>query len=168
MTSYIEINVQSNMDGIEKIESTLKFAHVYGKHSNDKRVGYEDELEVAYFSGYINKDIAFLHKSSKTLIQADLLFNLPATEQYGSKEAALSGIARLVHTHFSPHSRLHRWLLMAGAKDKAAMKRDASTVADWEFNRVIPCHGDIIETGGKQAWLSAYESFLSPEGHKTN
>ena len=30
--------------------------------------------------GHANKDIAFLHTDSKTLIQADLLFNLPAIE----------------------------------------------------------------------------------------
>lgn len=34
-----------------------------------------------YFSGFVNRDVAFLHASSRTLIQADLIFNLPATEQ---------------------------------------------------------------------------------------
>ena len=35
----------------------------------------------SYFSGFRNKDVAFLHAPSKTLIVADLIFNLPATEQ---------------------------------------------------------------------------------------
>jgi hypothetical protein len=35
----------------------------------------------SYFSGFQNKDVAFLHKASKTLIVADLLMNLPAKEQ---------------------------------------------------------------------------------------
>jgi len=35
----------------------------------------------SYFSGFKNKDVAFLHSPSKTLIVADLIFNLPATEQ---------------------------------------------------------------------------------------
>ena len=35
----------------------------------------------SYFSGYVNKDIAFYHKASKTVIAADLLFNIPGTEQ---------------------------------------------------------------------------------------
>lgn len=35
----------------------------------------------SYFSGFRNKDVAFLHSPSKTLIVADLIFNLPATEQ---------------------------------------------------------------------------------------
>jgi len=35
----------------------------------------------SYFSGFRNKDVAFLHKPSKSLIEADLLLNLPANEQ---------------------------------------------------------------------------------------
>jgi hypothetical protein len=34
-----------------------------------------------YFSGFMNKDVAWFHKSSKTLVVADLIFNLPGTEQ---------------------------------------------------------------------------------------
>lgn len=36
---------------------------------------------LSYFSGFKNKDVAFFHPASKTMIEADLLFNLPATEQ---------------------------------------------------------------------------------------
>lgn len=39
---------------------------------------------ISYFPGFRNKDVAFLHVPSRTLIQADLLFNLPATEQVSS------------------------------------------------------------------------------------
>ena len=35
----------------------------------------------SYFSGFKNKDVAFFHPASKSLIEADLLFNLPPTEQ---------------------------------------------------------------------------------------
>ena len=35
----------------------------------------------SYFSGHQNKDVAFFHPASKSLIEADLLFNLPPTEQ---------------------------------------------------------------------------------------
>jgi hypothetical protein len=39
---------------------------------------------LSYFSGFKNKDVAFYHPSTKTMIQADLLFNLPPTEQVES------------------------------------------------------------------------------------
>ena len=35
----------------------------------------------SYFSGHKNKDVAFFHKASTTLLAADLLFNLPPYEQ---------------------------------------------------------------------------------------
>jgi len=34
----------------------------------------------SYFSGFGNKDVAFFHEPSKSLITADLIFNLPANE----------------------------------------------------------------------------------------
>ena len=58
------------------------------------------------------------------------------------------------------------------------MKRDAKTVSEWDFDRIIPCHGvctdcirlsetsfltstqDVIETGGKAAWDEVYKWYL--------
>jgi hypothetical protein len=39
--------------------------------------------QFSFFSGFGNKDVAFFHPESKTMIQADLLFNLPGYEQVG-------------------------------------------------------------------------------------
>jgi len=44
---------------------------------------------------------------------------------------------------------------------ESAMKRDAQIVAGWDFDRIIPCHGDVIETKGKEAWRSTYKAYLS-------
>jgi hypothetical protein len=41
-----------------------------------------------------------------------------------------------------------------------AMTRDAKVVAAWDFDRIIPCHGDVIESTGKEKWLSTFEQFL--------
>jgi hypothetical protein len=58
------------------------------------------------------------------------------------------------------------------------MARDAKTVAGWDFDRIIPCHGvsvhgegclsgvtvfyfqDVIESGGKAAWCEAFKWYL--------
>lgn len=39
------------------------------------------DCPLSFFSGFKNKDVAFFHPESKTLIQADLLFNFPCYEQ---------------------------------------------------------------------------------------
>jgi hypothetical protein len=41
------------------------------------------------------------------------------------------------------------------------MRRDAKKVAEWDIERVVPCHGDVINEGGKEAWTSTYEWFLN-------
>jgi len=38
----------------------------------------------SFFPGFLTKEVAFFHKDSKSLIEADLLFNLPPKEQVGS------------------------------------------------------------------------------------
>jgi len=40
------------------------------------------QIKLHYFPGHVNKEIAVLHVPSKTLVEADLYFNLPPTEQY--------------------------------------------------------------------------------------
>ncbi|KAG0149102.1 hypothetical protein CROQUDRAFT_74496 [Cronartium quercuum f. sp. fusiforme G11] len=118
------------------------------------------ELKAEYFDGFINKDIAFLHVPSKTLIEADLLFNLPAKEQYSkSNESPTTFLDRF--TCLKPDTILHRrFLYNVAAKDKASMARSADRVDKWDFDRIIPCHGDVIEVGGKKAWRSAFAMFF--------
>jgi hypothetical protein len=44
--------------------------------------------------------------------------------------------------------------------DYLLMRRDVKRVAEWDFERIIPCHGDVLDAGGKEAWASTYEWFL--------
>ncbi|KAI0031317.1 hypothetical protein K488DRAFT_79119 [Vararia minispora EC-137] len=125
--------------------------------------GFENDIQSCYFSGFINKDVAFFHKASRTLIQADLLFNTPCKEQYSMygwpwrSGRTLFGL----FGGFSPYSGFHKWITKnLGSKDPEAMKRDAKTVSEWDFERIIPCHGDVIEKDGKIAWQSAFTHWL--------
>lgn len=77
----------------------------------------------SFFSGFVNKDVAFFHTASKTLIQADLLFNLPCTEQYSNTKS--SGSVPLISSYLNPHTYLHRQFLWMTGKDKACVQKDA-------------------------------------------
>jgi len=135
----------------------LKFDGVYGKDPADTKYGFEDEIQACFFSGFKMHDLAFNHIASGSLIVADLLFNLPAKEQYSQSKS--SGSFPLVG-QFSPYTWTHKKLVWSMGADKEAMKRDAKTVAGWNFTRVIPCHGDVIEGTGKQAWEEVYKWYL--------
>jgi hypothetical protein len=37
------------------------------------------------------------------------------------------------------------------------MSKNAKLVSAWDFDRIIPCHGDVITAGAKEAWNSTYE-----------
>ncbi|KAF5352157.1 hypothetical protein D9758_009199 [Tetrapyrgos nigripes] len=120
-------------------DKSLKFDGVWGRDPPDTMYGFEEEIKHCYFSGFINKDVAFLHVESKTLIEADLLFNLPPKEQYSQSPSSgqVPGFS-----NFGPSSWLHSKVSSAMNVDSArAMKFDVKTVTSWDFDRIIPCHG---------------------------
>ncbi|PIL29221.1 hypothetical protein GSI_09270 [Ganoderma sinense ZZ0214-1] len=128
----------------------------WGADPPNTKYGFEDDIEHCYFSGFLNKDVAFLHKDSRTLIQADFLFNFPAHEQY----SLAGGTPFFSWSSWNPLSWTNRKTVWWLGHDKEAMRRDVKTVANWDFDRIISCHGDVIETGGKKAWTEAYRDFL--------
>ncbi|KNZ50293.1 hypothetical protein VP01_44g1 [Puccinia sorghi] len=155
----------------------------------DDRV-LKDEIKAEYFDGFINKDIAFLHVPSKTLIQADLLFNLPANEQviqdswyhfkplYSKSKESATNFTSWFGT-LKPDSVFHqRFVYNLAAVNKTPIRSMAHSVYkvdQWDFDRIIPwlffpgvvfsfslvsSHGDVIETGGKEAWRKAYKLYF--------
>ncbi|OBZ77221.1 hypothetical protein A0H81_02591 [Grifola frondosa] len=115
------------------------------------------QIQHCYFSGFKNKDVAFFHPASKSVIEADLLFNLPATEQYSMTKS--SGYFP-ASSNLNPYSWFHKRFAWSLGVDKEAMKRDVKTVAGWNFERIIPCHGDVIEKNANTAWREAYKWYL--------
>ncbi|KAJ8585109.1 hypothetical protein M405DRAFT_825704 [Rhizopogon salebrosus TDB-379] len=134
-------------------DKSLRFDGLWGSDPPDTNYGFEDEIKHCYFPGFRNKDVAFLHVQSKSLIEADLLLNLPATEQYSKSSSSAYG-------NVKPDSWLHRTLIKGTTVDAKAMRRDATTVANWDFDRIIPCHGDVIETDGNKMWRALYRSYI--------
>ncbi|CAI4211076.1 unnamed protein product [Parascedosporium putredinis] len=45
-------------------------------------VAFDHDFEVEYVDAHPNRELVFYYKPDRVLIQADLMFNLPATEQY--------------------------------------------------------------------------------------
>ncbi|KDQ60122.1 hypothetical protein JAAARDRAFT_32495 [Jaapia argillacea MUCL 33604] len=146
----------------KKKEEGLKFD---GSFDSQDKFGFEDDIKHCYFSGYKNKDVAFFHPASKSMIEADLLLNLPAKEQYsktGSSGAIpiIDSFSPFSWAQMNPYSWAHKKFAWSLGVDKEAMKRDVKTVAGWDFERIIPCHGDVIETDAKKAWEAVYQYYI--------
>jgi len=137
-------------------EKDLKFDGAYGHDPAGTKYGYEEEILVEHFTGHQNKDLAFYHIASKSLIEADLLFNFPAKEQHSKA----GGFNLLTGLSAGPDSGIHKNLVKGVTTDKAAMKKSATVVANWDIQRIIPCHGDVIEKDANKAWRSAFSNFL--------
>ncbi|PWN29893.1 hypothetical protein BDZ90DRAFT_212294, partial [Jaminaea rosea] len=159
------------VEGLDAKRKDVKWEGLYGRKGDEgKRYGFEEEIEARYFPTFANKDVAFHHRSSSTLIVADLLFNLPATEQHlgtssgkpSSPVPFLASFAKFLQPHRSLHAGF-LWMAGAAAGEGGAKERrkqfamDAEVVAGWRARRIVPCHGDVINEQGYETFLAAFK-----------
>ena len=146
------------------------FQHVFTRQEPQKSVSpeFDAEFSTEYVYGHVNRELVFLHKASKTLIEADLLFNMPPTEQY-SRASAEQRKGRIIDRVFawpmkasSVWQRRFAWYLLA-SPDHKAFTNSMRRIDQWDFDRLIPCHGDVIETGAKGVFEDAMAWFLADQ-----
>lgn len=150
------------VEGVPEKHPTLKFHKVFGEAAYDSvDVGWERDIQTQYFAGHVNKELALLHKKSKVLVEADLMFNLPAYEQY--PHSAVGSGAGLIGGWLSPFrflsatSGTHKFFnYYVAAKDKANMIAGLDAMRAWDFEKIVPCHGEVVEKDAKAVW---YDSF---------
>ncbi|KAJ4294180.1 hypothetical protein N0V90_007870 [Kalmusia sp. IMI 367209] len=144
----------------------VPFAHVFSK---DKPVtsidaDFDREFDYEYVPAHQNKEIVFHHKPTRTLIEADLLFNYPSTEQFSKTgESATSGIlTKLFGALTSVHGKGQKRAIWYGISsgDRLGFAKSVERINKWDFERIVPCHGDVIETGGKGIFQSVMEWHL--------
>ncbi|KAF2717441.1 hypothetical protein K431DRAFT_288572 [Polychaeton citri CBS 116435] len=116
---------------------------------------FDREFDIEYVHAHANKEIVFNHKPSRTLIEADLIFNLPATEQMSrTQESATTGFLTKLFTYFQNTQgkalgqKRFLWYV-ASASDRPSFNQSVSKIAGWDFDKIVPCHGDVIEKDGK-------------------
>lgn len=116
---------------------------------------FDKEFDMEYVDAHANKEVVFNHKPTKTLIEADLLFNLPATEQMSRTGlSATSGMLTRLMCSINGTQGSAVWQkrmiwYAVSAGDRKGFNDSIAKMAKWDFDRIIPCHGDVIESGGK-------------------
>ncbi len=130
------------------------------------------EFGCAYFPSAA-REIALLHKHSGTLLVADLIFNPPAKESYSlSSEDSDSGVMGwlfgMTRGLEGRPLKFQKWVLGLIAGKGDARRQFSGTikeVAEWEFERLVPCHGEVVE--GKEAaqkvWKVVFQDLLEVE-----
>jgi len=104
---------------------------------------WDGELKVIRLKGAPKlEEHAFLHVPSRTLIIADLVFNFRPDESPWNRffHRHVAGLKR-----YPGMSRIFRWCIT----DKAAFRESVAELMAWDFDRIIPGHGRVIETEGR-------------------
>jgi hypothetical protein len=132
--------------GLPEKRPDLHFRHVLHETTSMR---FDGLLERRLFEGApMMNEVVFCHRPSRTLLLTDLAFNVP----HGARNEA-----RLFHWlvgatgRFGPH-RIVRF----GIRDRDAARRSLEAILRWDFDRVTVTHGEVLETGGKEALREAF------------
>ena len=127
---------------------------------------FDAEFDVEYVSAHPNKELVFNHRPTKTLIEADLMFNLPATEQHSKVGDAHTGILTKIFTALNSTKGGHNvwqkrflWYAISSA-DRTGFTESVRKIDTFDFDKIIPCHGDVIESDGKGVFERVFGWFL--------
>ena len=97
-------------------------------------------------------EVAFLHKPSRTLLLVDLIENI--TDQTPNTNWLLKLWWKAVFHMWNNPKPAPEYQL--GWKDKAAARQSLQRILEWDFDRIVLSHGDLIDRDAKaiarQAW----------------
>lgn len=132
--------------GLEKKRRDLSFDGILGDTPDPLWAG--DFEQIVFRAVPMLNEVVFFHRGTSTLIVADLVFNVQRT---ASPLTRL--ILRLdgVYGRFGV-GRLDKWLV----RDRAGARRAIDRILEWDFERIILAHGDVVGSGGKEMLRQAF------------
>lgn len=137
--------------GLSKRRKDLVF---HAELSDDVPAGWAGEIDQLLFSPIpVFSETVFLHRASRTLILTDLSAHLCGELPLSTR--LFCALAGRPPGTFGP-TRLEKLLLRDRAAGRAALER----ILAWDFDRVIVAHGDVLESGGREALRAGYDWVL--------
>ena len=94
-------------------------------------------------------EVVFLHRASRTLVCLDLCFNVRRSSSLFTR---LFMRANGAWGRFGP-SRLFRYTIL---RDARAVRASVDRILAWDFERVCVAHGDVLESGGREALRESF------------
>lgn len=98
------------------------------------------------------EEMVFLHRASRTLILTDIAFHF--TEQF-PWSVRLGATLLRCYKHLRP-----AYVEKLANPDRSAIQTSVQQILNWDFDRVIMAHGEILERDGKSEFRRGYEWFL--------
>lgn len=131
--------------GLETKRADVRFGAVL---DDEPPAQWAGQLEQHVFRGApIMNEVVFFHPPTRTLLLTDLCFNV-VRPMRGRARFFL----RLVKARgFGPHR-----IIRFGIRDRTAAQASLQRILQWDFDRVVVTHGDVLETGGHAALQAAF------------
>jgi Domain of unknown function (DUF4336) len=114
---------------------------------------WDGELDQEVFKGFpFMSEVVFCHRASRTLLTCDLAFNIGPEAPFATRLAfrLLGGYGRLAPT------LVEKWLI----RDRVAARGSLARILAWDFERVVVSHGQVVESGGRDALRAGYQWLL--------
>lgn len=109
---------------------------------------FGSEIEVLPLTCFsFSNEVVVLHRPSRTLVVTDLCFNLPSSAPL---------YTRLAMRAMGGYPGVRTTLLERFGMQRAIARRELGTIASWDFDRLVLAHGDVVERGGKDAFVRAF------------
>ncbi|KAJ0385744.1 hypothetical protein COL922a_005732 [Colletotrichum nupharicola] len=131
---------------------------------------FDADFAFEYVDAHANKELVFFFRPERILIQADLMFNLPPREQYskapeGERDTS-AGVPNKLFGGLQTTEgdvkwvKRFQWYVMSG-RDRPSFNESIQTIDKWDFDTIIPCHGDTIQGDGKERFRKVFEWHLA-------
>jgi Domain of unknown function (DUF4336) len=132
--------------GLVRKRGDLFFDHSLGERPDPR---WEGALDQALFRGHKRlEEVLFFHRPSRSLLVGDTFFNI-------GPEASL--LTRL--WAWGPRLRRRAGptpLFRMAVRDRQAARSSLERVLAWPFERIVVGHGEIVESGGREAFREAW------------
>ena len=129
-----------------------------------------DNFDFVYLPNHANQELVVFDKSSSTLFEADLLFNLgvPGStlgetilEQYSPELGFPKGFNphsgwSFITRYLQPYSKVGRFLFRKIVDINHSKPGLEAIYNSWDFKTIVMCHGNIITKDAKEAFKHVF------------
>lgn len=118
---------------------------------------WRDDLDQCLFGPWRGlSEVAFLHRATGTLLLVDTCFHICRADS--KREEWLWRLNR--HWRRFGPSATARLVLV---RDADTVRAFARRILDWDFERVVMAHGEVLETRARDAFAQAFDRWLAAE-----
>lgn len=97
-------------------------------------------------------EVVFFHPATRSVVLTDLCFNIPPERGWSTRLwARVLGVLGRLSVSYSFGLTI---------RDRPAVEACLRRILEWDFDRVLLTHGDIVDTGGEEAFRAAVSPLL--------